>query len=32
VRSWDELTAEMKKALIDAGLVDRRGRPIKKKK
>ena len=31
VRSWDELTQEMKNALIKAGLVDKKGRPIKKK-
>lgn len=31
VRSWNELTQEMKNALINAGLVDKRGRPIKKK-
>ncbi len=31
VRTWDQLTQEMKDALIKAGLVDKKGRPIKKK-
>lgn len=28
VRTWEELTPEMQRALIDQGVVDRKGKPI----